>query len=286
MTVPKPNTAPIFTSRLPQVTPVTSIPTATGSLTIEAAVVDQAGKYQRNQDVQDGANYQRAKDPDRHIALRVARFLGGGRDGVKADIGKENRRRAGRDASNTKHPGPLRGRNEGMPVTPGEFRMVEEESAPEKQKDAHDGQLDDHDRRVEIGRFLDPDDQHRGHDQNGTKGHKVEDTRDMRQRCRIDSRRKRGQLLPSVSVQVKYIAVSGGELRRQMEMQLLQQAYEVSRPTGSNGGRAEGILEHQVPADDPSHQFAQGGIAVGIGGAGNGDDGCELGIAEPRQRRR
>ena len=45
MTVPRPKTAPILTSRLPQVMPVTSMPIATGSLDIEAAVVDQPGQH-------------------------------------------------------------------------------------------------------------------------------------------------------------------------------------------------------------------------------------------------
>ncbi len=69
-----------------------------------------------------------------------------------------------------------------------------------------------------------------------------------------------------------------------MNVQFLQQAHEVSGPAGGHGGGAEGVFQHQVPADDPGHQLAQGGVAVGISGAGNGNDGGELRVAEPGER--
>ena len=43
----------------------------------------------------------------------------------------------------------------------------------------------------------------------------------------------------------------------------------------------EGVLEDEVPADDPGHQFAQGGVGVGVSGARDGNHRGELGIAEP-----
>ena len=63
-------------------------------------------------------------------------------------------------------------------------------------------------------------------------------------------------------------------------MQLLQQAVEVSRPAGGHRRRAKGVLQAQVPADDPGHQFAQRRIAVGVSRSGNGNDGGKLRIAE------
>ncbi len=63
-------------------------------------------------------------------------------------------------------------------------------------------------------------------------------------------------------------------------MQLLQQAHEVSGPAGGHGGSTEGVLEHQVPADDPGDQLAESGVTIGISGAGDGDDGGEFRIAE------
>jgi hypothetical protein len=61
---------------------------------IQRLVVHQAGQHGGNQDVEDGADHQRAENADRHILLRILRLLGRGRDGVKADVGEEDRRRA------------------------------------------------------------------------------------------------------------------------------------------------------------------------------------------------
>ena len=66
-----------------------------------------------------------------------------------------------------------------------------------------------------------------------------------------------------------------------VDVQLLQQAHEVSGPAGGHGGGPEGVLEHQVPTDDPGDQLAEGRIAIGVGGAGDGNDGGEFRIAEP-----
>ncbi len=42
----------------------------------------------------------------------------------------------------------------------------------------------------------------------------------------------------------------------------------------------EGVLEDEVPADDPGDELAHGGVGVGVGGAGDGDHAGELGVAE------
>ena len=47
---------------------------------------------------------------------------------------------------------------------------------------------------------------------------------------------------------------------------------------------AEGVLENEVPADDPRDQFAHGGVGVGVGRAGDGNHRRELGIAEAGER--
>ena len=43
------------------------------------------------------APHQRPDHRARHVALGVLRLLGGGRDGVEADVGEEDERRPGRD---------------------------------------------------------------------------------------------------------------------------------------------------------------------------------------------
>ena len=46
----------------------------------------------------------------------------------------------------------------------------------------------------------------------------------------------------------------------------------------------EGVLEDQVPADDPGHQLAKRRVGVGVSRARNRDHGRQLRIAEPSQR--
>ncbi len=42
----------------------------------------------------------------------------------------------------------------------------------------------------------------------------------------------------------------------------------------------EGVLEDEVPADDPGDELAHDGVGVGVGGAGDGDHAGELGVTE------
>ncbi len=44
---------------------------------------------------------------------------------------------------------------------------------------------------------------------------------------------------------------------------------------------AEGVLQNQVPADDPGHQFAQSGVGVGVSRAGDGNHRGQFGVAKP-----
>ena len=46
----------------------------------------------------------------------------------------------------------------------------------------------------------------------------------------------------------------------------------------------EGVFEDEVPADDPGDEFAQGGVGVGVGRAGDGDHAGEFGVAEAGER--
>src|SRR5208337_4720191 len=55
-------------------------------------------EHDHHRDVQHGADHQRGDDAARQVALRILAFLGGGGDGVKADVGEENDRTAGEDS--------------------------------------------------------------------------------------------------------------------------------------------------------------------------------------------
>ena len=53
-----------------------------------------AREHGADDDVDDRTDREPAEDADRQVALRVLRFLGGRRDGVEADVGEEDDRRA------------------------------------------------------------------------------------------------------------------------------------------------------------------------------------------------
>ncbi len=65
--------------------------------------------------------------------------------------------------------------------------------------------------------------------------------------------------------------------------ELGQDALEVARPAGGDGGAADRVFEDQVPADDPGEQLAQGRVGVGVGRAGHRHHRGELGVAERRE---
>ena len=63
-------------------------------------------------------------------------------------------------------------------------------------------------------------------------------------------------------------------------MRKLLEPAEVARPGNGDRDVAHGVLEDQVPADDPRHEFTQGGVGIRVGAARDGDQGGELGVAE------
>ena len=50
---------------------------------------DQAGEHDGDADVEQGADYQRSEDADRHIALRPMTLFRRSRDRIEADVSKE-----------------------------------------------------------------------------------------------------------------------------------------------------------------------------------------------------
>ena len=55
---------------------------------------------------------------------------------------------------------------------------------------------------------------------------------------------------------------------------------EVLAPRDRDRGCADGVLEHQVPADDPRDQLAHRRVGVGVGAARDRDHRRELGVAQ------
>ena len=115
-----------------------------------------------NQDIEHGANQQRPDDADGHVALRILGLLRGGADGVKADVGKEDDSRAAHDTGPAELPRVprLAGIN-GCQLA----GLIGAHGAGDEEQ--HDGDFDEDDDVVEVGGFLDADDQQRG-DQKAT----------------------------------------------------------------------------------------------------------------------
>ena len=70
----------------------------------------------------------------------------------------------------------------------------------------------------------------------------------------------------------------------QVDPEAAQQRREVVAPRDRDGDVADGVLEDQVPADDPGDELAERRVGVGVGAAGLRNHRRQLGVAERRQR--
>src|ERR1700733_791186 len=120
------------------------------------------------------------------------------------------------------------GGNEGMPVGGGDV------GRPEQDESAHDEQLDGNHDIVEPGRFLGAADQHRGQRE------------DNQGRGNVDDSPNNGPIR-----QLDLRPGGGGGLGR---VGVPQSAYErryADRTADRHGRGDHGVLENEVPADDP-----------------------------------
>ena len=65
-----------------------------------------------------------------------------------------------------------------------------------------------------------------------------------------------------------------------LDAEAFEEAFEVAGPADRDGHSADAVFEDEVPADDPSHQFAERGVGVSVGAAGDRDSGGHLGVAQ------
>ena len=63
----------------------------------------------------------------------------------------------------------------------------------------------------------------------------------------------------------------------------VQQSGEVAGPADRDRRGGEGVLEHEVPADEPGHHLAERRVGIGIGAARDGQHGRELRVAQARE---
>ncbi len=111
------------------------------------------------------------------------------------------------------------------------------------------------------------------------------DSRQVRLRPGLQARVERVRHLPCDDVlrgpQRRPVIV--GQPQRHLDLEHIQQLDEVVGPAGRDRARAHGVLEREVPADDPGEQLAQRGVGVCVGAAGQRDHGRELRVAESRE---
>ena len=63
----------------------------------------------------------------------------------------------------------------------------------------------------------------------------------------------------------------------------VQQIDHMRGKSHAHGHVGDGILQDQVPADNPRNQLAHGGVGIGVGAARNGNHRRHLGVAETRK---
>ena len=71
-----------------------------------------------------------------------------------------------------------------------------------------------------------------------------------------------------------------------MKAEPVEQIDNMGGKTHADRHVRAGVLQDQVPADDPGDELAQSGVGVSVGRAGDGNHRGQLGIAEARQARR
>ena len=243
---------------------------------IELSVRHDAGEDARHQDIQHGADGERAQDALGHVLLGVFGFLRGRTDRIEADVGEKDQPRPTQHAAEAELAElALVRRNERMPIG----RVDVERACDDEQRD--DGELQRDDKIVDGRRLLDPDHQHERHDRHDRDGGEIHN-RPGRVQARRDAARDRPRHLRRLAPSER----RGRQRRGEVDVDVLQQADEVPRPADADGGRPHRILEDEVPADDPRHELAHRGVGVGVRAPGHGDGARHLGVAQARERAR
>ena len=70
------------------------------------------------------------------------------------------------------------------------------------------------------------------------------------------------------------------EGRRDIDAEVVEKFNGVAGPSDGDGGGGEEVFQDKVPADDPSEQFAEASIGVGVGASRGGNHGGVFGVTE------
>ena len=225
-----------------------------GGGVVQGVPAGDAGEDHDHRDVEKRADEQGGDDADGEIAPGVPGLLRRGGDGVEADVGEED------DGPAREHPRPAVGR-EGPVVA----RVDEAHAGHDEGQDGHDLQDDHH--VVRLGRLPDAPHQDHGERHDDQEGREVEAEVPARRESRGGGRQV-GRKHP---------------LRGQGEAEEVEQVDQVLGEPDSNRHVADRVLQDEVPADDPGHQLAHGGVGVRVGAARDGDHGGQLRVAEGRE---
>ncbi len=227
---------------------------------IQLRIFEHAREHAGHQHVQDRADDETGENAERHVALRILRFLRRRGDRVEADVGEEDDAGGADDAAPAElapHARVLR--NERLPVVGGDVERTEADHQH------HDADLDrDHD-RVRQRRLADAE-----HEDDGDYG-------DDEYRRQVEHRAGGEETLLERVVDRRATERWWDEV----DPQGVEELDQVARPADGNSGGREQIFEHQVPADEPRHAFAERRVRVRVGAAGDGNHGGELGVAQP-----
>src|SRR5205085_7444749 len=71
-----------------------------------------------------------------------------------------------------------------------------------------------------------------------------------------------------------------GPKRKSYSEKTATQFDEVSGPTDRHGHVADGVFQNEIPADDPSDNFTECRIRIGVSRAGDGNHGGEFGVTK------
>ena len=242
---------------------------------VEQFVVDHQRHHDGDEDVEHGADQQRADDADGHVAFGVFRFLARGRDRFEADVGEEHDRRGAQDAA----PAELaffagRFGNEGVPVGFQRVEMLDDVPADDHDERDDHRHLDRDDDVVDLGAF--------GHAHHQQAGQRDADQK----RGQVEQRGHRGAVGGKHRHAVAHqgIAVGAGEFGRNHQSVIAEQADHVARPADCDHRGRQPVFKQQQPAHDPGGELADRGVAVGVSGAGDGQGGRQFGVAQAGQR--
>ena len=146
-----------------------------------------------------------------------------------------------------------------------------DEAGGGEDEDQNGGDLDHDQDVVGAGRLADAADQNHRQDHDDEEGGNVEAE------------------VPAglVEVVARKVLQAGGQicrrdqLERRMEAEPVQQINNVGGKAHADAHVAEGVLQNQIPADDPGDEFAERDISVCVSRAGDGNHGRQFGVTEP-----